>query len=434
MPDHPAAGVAGSLARENSGSQPLRILFVAMAESLHSARWLGQLTDQGWDLHLFPSRRFGPREALRAVTVHSPVRSGRAGLDASVRERGLPWPLPRGRRRLANALERCPGDLLKPAVRLSRLIHRLRPDIVHSLEMQSAGYLTLAAKRLVGSPFPKWIYSSWGSDLYYFGRMSEHEPRIRAVLAECDYLITDCERDQGLARELGFRGKSLGVFPGPGGFDLEEMWSLRKPGPVAARPLIMVKASHESWAGRTRVAVEALARVADQLRPYEVVFYSNEPLAARTLDPLSQVGVRCAVLPPSPHQEILKRLGRARVALAVNVSDGTPNTMLEAMVMGALPVQSDTVSTREWISDGENGLLVPPEDVDAVEHALRRALSDDELVERAAELNGELTACRIAYPLVAPRVVEMYRRVAVEGKVARYPHADRRSRPPAAKR
>jgi glycosyltransferase involved in cell wall biosynthesis len=88
--------------------------------------------------------------------------------------------------------------------------------------------------------------------------------------------------------------------------------------------------------------------------------------------------------------------------------------MLEAMVLGALPVQSDTVSTREWISDGENGLLVPPEDAGAVERALRRAVSDDDLVERAARINEQLTAERVDFRRIAPRVVELYRRVAEE--------------------
>ncbi len=112
-------------------------------------------------------------------------------------------------------------------------------------------------------------------------------------------------------------------------------------------------------------------------------------------------------------------MGRERIAVAVNVSDGTPNSMLEAMIMGTLPIQSDTISTREWISDGENGLLVAPEQPDDVERALRCALADDALVERAARRNEDLTAARIAYPVVAPRVVELYRRVANEAMAAR---------------
>jgi len=49
--------------------------------------------------------------------------------------------------------------------------------------------------------------------------------------------------------------------------------------------------------------------------------------------------------------------------------------MLEAMTMGALPIQSDAGGARAWIHDGENGLLVAPEDPEAVEAAIRRAVA-----------------------------------------------------------
>ena len=81
---------------------------------------------------------------------------------------------------------------------------------------------------------------------------------------------------------------------------------------------------------------------------------------------------------------------KTAAAIAVSISDGTPNTMLEAMAMGACPVQSDTGSTAEWIDNGENGLLVPPEDVGVIESAIRRVVSDDELVLRADRLNEAL--------------------------------------------
>ncbi len=66
----------------------------------------------------------------------------------------------------------------------------------------------------------------------------------------------------------------------------------------------------------------------------------------------------------------------------------------------------------KWIRDGENGLLVPPEDPDAVEAAIRRAVTEDALVERAAELNERLTSERISRDLVTPRIVQAYEQVA----------------------
>ena len=79
--------------------------------------------------------------------------------------------------------------------------------------------------------------------------------------------------------------------------------------------------------------------------------------------------------------------------------------------MGALPIQSDTESTAEWITDGVNGLLVPPEDVGAMELAIRRGLSDDALAGRAAEHNKALTRRRVDRSAVVPRTIALYERV-----------------------
>lgn len=390
-----------------------RILLVAMAESVHTARWLSQVRDQGWDVHLFPVSDLPLHVDLRDVTVHGPVRRRRPDLDRSVRQRGVPWPLRRGSVRLGWALERLPR--MARAARLARVISSIAPDVVHSLEMQHAGYLTLESRAfLPPGGFPPWIYSCWGSDLYFFGSQDDHVDRIKGVLAACDYLITDCDRDHHLADELGFGGTFLGVIPGPGGFPIERMRRLRSDGPSSARRTIALKGNHdERWVGRALVALEALHRVAGELEGYEVVVYSAEPNVEHAAAFLQRIdGVAVTVLPYSVPDELVALMGRARIAIAVNVSDGTPNAMLEAMIMGALPIQSDTVSTAEWISDGENGLLVGPEDADGIEAALRRALADDDLVNRAAQRNAALTDERVDYAVVAPRVVELYRRVA----------------------
>jgi glycosyltransferase involved in cell wall biosynthesis len=112
-------------------------------------------------------------------------------------------------------------------------------------------------------------------------------------------------------------------------------------------------------------------------------------------------------------------MGRSRIAISSGLTDGTPNAMLEAMIMGAFPVQSDTISTAEWIDDGQNGFLIPPEDPQAIAGAIRKALTDDRLVNGAAELNERLTAARCDYNIIQPQVIAMYEKVLSKGSVLR---------------
>ena len=44
---------------------------------------------------------------------------------------------------------------------------------------------------------------------------------------------------------------------------------------------------------------------------------------------------------------------------------------------------------------------------------VRRAVTDDALVDRAAEINAQLAAERLDHSVIQPQVIEMYERVAV---------------------
>jgi glycosyltransferase involved in cell wall biosynthesis len=60
-------------------------------------------------------------------------------------------------------------------------------------------------------------------------------------------------------------------------------------------------------------------------------------------------------------------------------------------------VAGDIESLREWITPGENGLLVDPRDPVALAEAILRALRDVSLRQRARERNTRLVAERAEY-------------------------------------
>jgi glycosyltransferase involved in cell wall biosynthesis len=391
----------------------MKILIVAMSNSIHTARWIGQIADEGWDLHLFPSQDFGATHPeLRNVVTHHSFYGDQGEIDRSVRVRGIPV----ASRMLAYGFRLMLGRGL-PGYRqaqLSRLIRRLRPDVVHSLEFQSAGYLTLESKRRLGGRFPKWIATNWGSDISLFGRLPEHQPRIRQILEECDFYSCECERDVAVARSHGLRGKALPVSPNSGGIDLALARELRATGPAAARRIIMLK-GYQGWAGRALVGLRALARCARELAGYAIHIYAPSEevkLAAGLFS--ADTGVPTVVVPHgTAHREILALHGRARISIGLSIGDAISTSLLEALAMGSFPIQSDTSCANEWISDGRTGLIVPPEDPDAVEAALRRALYDDQLVNRAAEENWATAEARLDCRRLAPKAVAMYRHVTV---------------------
>lgn len=397
----------------------MRILFVAIGESVHTARWLSQIADEGWDLHLFPAEVGLPHKDYRNLTLHTFYRNHWNGSANGVDQKGIYWPLPRGIARIRQVAQAIAPARATQATRLARTIRSVKPDIIHVLEMQHAGYLVLEAMKLMnGDQFPPCIYSCWGNDLFLFGKQPEHAPRIRDFVSRCDYFIADCARDLALPQQYGFKGESLGVFTTAGGYDLAAIRKFRKPGAPSSRKVIALKGHQTTRGANALAAVRALASCGDVLSGFELCSFSTSNEIRPALNELAELeGLKVTELKPqSSHEEVLELLGRARIAVGVSASDGTPNTMLEAMVLGTFPVQSDTVSTAEWIKHGVNGLLVSPTEIDSIAIALRQALTDDTLIDSAAGINEELVDERLDLVKIRPQVIDLYKKVIKQGR------------------
>jgi hypothetical protein len=387
----------------------LKLLIVGMSESVHARRWISQIANLGWDIRFFALDDISePHPDLRSIVVYS-----RASFRSKHQAKGSSgmlicldpiYRLLNGPNRLARLISRAKAFLGRPnrrsrADRLAKAIFSFQPDIVHSMETQGAGYLTVEAKRLLkGHSFPTWLHTNWGSDIYLFGRLAAHASKIRDVLAGCDYYSCECERDVALARQFGFTGGVLPVFPNSGGFDLAEIIAMRKASlPPSQRRTILLK-GYQGWAGRAFCGIRALSRAKDVLGGYSVFIYSNDStdmkIAAELL--AQEAGIQVTVLEPHiPHAKMLELHGRARISIGLSISDAISTSFLEAMVMGSFPIQSWTSAANEWIIDGQGGILVPPEDPDIIEVAIRRALADDGLVDRAAALSWPIVANRL---------------------------------------
>ncbi len=402
---------AKSLVRKHSGTQGKsrspRLLFVAMGDSIHTARWISLIKDQGWNLGLFSPYECLPHSGFENITLYGFSRFRPKELSDTVRLRGI-WPFAKGSSRITRMGSTRLPILFDRARWLARVVRWFQPDIIHSLEFQHAGYLTLAAKGFTKGTFPPWIATNWGSDIYLFGRLSEHVEKIRAVLASCDYYSCECERDVQLARDFGFRGQELPVVPNAGGLDLDAIAHLREAGVPSRRRIIVLK-GYQGEIGRALVGLSALERCCDVLRDHQLAIYSATPevkLAAESF--ANKAGIRVDIIPQSSHHDMLRLFGHARLYIGLSISDAISTSMLDAIAMGAFPIQSDTACADEWLVDGETGCLVPPEDPEQIADRIRRALTDDALVDHAAEVNALVTRDRLDNRMIRGKVVALY--------------------------
>jgi len=141
------------------------------------------------------------------------------------------------------------------------------------------------------------------------------------------------------------------------------------------------------WKG-VDVLLRALPRIPDER--LIVVGGSGESLdRAKRIAGEAGVAERVDFRGTVPHVEVRGFLAAARVAVVPNRAEGvskytSPLKLFEAMAAGVPVVASDLPSLREVLRDGENALLVPPGEPEALAGAIRRILNDNALASRIA--------------------------------------------------
>jgi glycosyltransferase involved in cell wall biosynthesis len=109
--------------------------------------------------------------------------------------------------------------------------------------------------------------------------------------------------------------------------------------------------------------------------------------------------------------EMANLFRRSQISLSITTHDGTPNTLLEALASGCFPIAGDIESIREWITPGENGLLVDPGDASALASAIASAILQPELRKKARGININLVKERGEYRETMKKAEEFYQRL-----------------------
>lgn len=125
----------------------------------------------------------------------------------------------------------------------------------------------------------------------------------------------------------------------------------------------------------------------------------------------AQMGVdeRLEVLGWVGAQDKADQLARASIFCLPSHAEGLPMAMLEAMAVGKAVVLSRVGGMPEAVADGDNGLLVPPRDVQALAEVLSRLLSDEVLRRRIGARARQTVAERYSTAVVSDKLSRVYR-------------------------
>ncbi len=296
--------------------------------------------------------------------------------------------------------------------RIYRTFRRERPDMVHSMTPK-AGLLCMMSARLAGVPLRVHTFTGL---LFPTARGVRRRLLMltdRLTCACATHIIPEGEGVRADLLAFGITKKPLCVL-GHGnvrGIDLshyrrtealaDEAKALRRRLQIPAAAFVFIFVGRLVGDKGLNELVPAFLGLTGNARHAHLLLVGrDEP----ELDALAPATLRAIADEPNIHAVGQRRDTRpwymaADAMVFPSHREGFPNVVIEAGAMSLPTIATDINGSREIIRPGENGLIVPARDVDALRRAMQR------LIDHPYETAG---MARNARPLVASRYEQGY--------------------------
>lgn len=389
----------------------MKLLIIADGRSPITRRWISMLQPAHYEVVLISSYPCEPVNGVEKLYTLPLAFAAQGGSQAGSGSSGIIKKLVSRFRPLAHLLRHYfgPATISKQVEKFHAILQTEKPDLVHALRIPFEGML--ASYTPTGIPL---FISTWGND---FTLHAPSTPQMgmmtRQALQRADALVSDTQRDIVLARDWGFdRSKPSLRVPGNGGLDMQELLNITRGLQKADPPQVINPRGLRAYV-RTDTFFKAIPLVL--AKSPEVKFLCASMAGqAEALDWVHKLGIanNVSLLPYLSQPELWKTYAKSQVTLSISTHDGTPNTLLEAMALGCLPICGDLESIREWIVPDKNGVLIDPSNPVALANAILWSLEHQDFQAEAANWNAELIRSQANLDSVRTKMKEFYARFA----------------------
>lgn len=363
----------------------MRICYLANAKSIHTRRWVNYFASKGHQVHVitsWPGEGYAEGVQLHLLSSLLPQHWKGSGYINS-----LLW-----------------------LVQIRRLIKRIEPDIIDAHYITVYGYLGAL------SGFHPLLLTAWGSDVLIVMRESlwlrilgkyalkkaemvtcnsetvrqelikfgVNPAKVRIIYQGIDTQKFSPQRNKEFKDRLGWQGRPVVI-------------SIRNLKPVCnvemlirAIPLVLEYSPQASFIiagdGEQR---EYLKNLAGSLGCSENIRF------------VGQIA----------HDELPQYLASSDIYVSTSLSDSASLSLQEAMACEIAPVVTDLSGNREWVTDGENGFLVPVNDIQALAKKIVYLLENEETGRKFGRLGRKIIRERAEYEREMERMEGLYQRI-----------------------
>lgn len=301
---------------------------------------------------------------------------------------------------------------LRAVLAARRLLRERRPDLVHCVALKAIVIGGLAA-RLTGTAGRVFTIAGLG---HTFIERSPAQILLRTLFrgllpwlaGKGGRLIVQNDEDlDTLGVPLGLRRRS--VLIRGSGVDLERF----VPAPEPAGPATVLVASRMLRTKGIGEVVEAARRLKARGTAVRVLLAGDSDrgnaaaIAPETLTAWQSEGLVEWLGHRADMPDLLA--GSHIACLPSYYREGLPKSLIEAAAAGRPIVTSDVTGCRDVVRDGDNGLLVPARDAEALAGALRRLIDDPAQRQRMGARGREIAEEAFGLNGVIDRTLRVYR-------------------------
>ena len=309
----------------------MRLCFLADARSIHTMRWVEYFAEEHEvdliTLDYAEKKNVIPEEAYKAINV-----------------------------KLHKVPRKLPSLLCTP-LKIRSLIKRIEPDIVH------AHYVTQYGFCGAFSGFHPLVVSAWGSDVLVDpGNSKVLKLMVKYALGKADAIYAVSGDIAGkIVSKFGISGEVVKIVPF--GVDIELFQPTIRAEKTADSKIIVFSNRSFLKVYNIETLINAIPTVLEKNKNIHFVIKGSGPLEESLKGLASDLNVNDCVtfMGWSEYHEMLKHLRDCDIYVSTALSDGTPVSVLEAMACGKACIATDVGGVHEWIKDGVNGCLIPPQ-------------------------------------------------------------------------
>jgi len=300
-----------------------------------------------------------------------------------------------------------PG-VLAESIRLRRILSRERYDIVHLISLRAVVVGGLASMFMIG---PKLVLSLNGLGYLFtdgrgVSRASKLLRNLLPFLLRRGHVIVQNSEDLNFVRRCGVGASRVRLIRGAG-VDIQRFRASTEP---CGLPIVMLPSRllRDKGVGEFVKAAELLR--AGGVKARFVLVGDPDPENPSTVSPEEcNKWAAQGVVEIWGHQEHMEEvLPQSTVVCLPSYREGLPKSLLEAMACARPCVTTDTSGCREVIRHGDNGLLVPVKDADALADAIRQMLADRQMRKRMGFRGRERAVKEFADALVDAQTLALY--------------------------